>query len=1070
MAREYSETVALLTSGVEDVGRAKTLLTAIMQAAPQIEIPKLIENLGQTADPDLVLLSLNRIFSEDARHPSGITETLSARQIGNRTLRLLGASEFFASYLVTHPAALAPLEQQPEPETYSTRLLSAVGAKNLGSDENPCWVADPQAHDLELRRVYYALLAQLAAEDLAHAGTAAAKAEFQATSRRISDLVDAALEAGLALARRDHDPEGQIAFTVVAMGKTGARELNYISDVDVIYVGQALDGVDLDSAEANRRATAIAQALGSYCSATGPEPALWVLDAALRPEGKDGALVRTLESHLDYYQRWAKTWEFQALLKARPAAGDRELGARYLGTIRPFVWSAVEREGFVEDTRAMRRRVEKLLDPKKAGREIKLGAGGLRDVEFTVQLLQLVHGRVDESLRVRATLDALQALIAGGYIGRDQGEEMADYYRFLRVIEHRTQLDRMRRTHLFPQDAQLRRVARSIDVTRFSEGAKLTQAWQEVRQKVRGLHEEIYYRPLLPAMAKLSAGVAALDSAAAQSRLQAIGYRDSKRALEHIEALTTGVSRRAAIQRQLLPVLLDWLADGVDPDGGLLAFRQVSDALGDTHWYLGLLRDSGTAARSLTRLLSSSPLVAGLLPANPDAIKWLDDEAQLRGRTREELEREILASFERQPDLDKQAARLRAVRGRELLRAAMVDVLQGIDPLRTAQRLTDVGEAVLAGALDLALRKLNAQQTPTARGHKGGGESLSSQVAPATLATPATRALASGGHYADHLVVGMGRFGGGESGYASDADVVFYYRPWREPGNPTAGYLPTAPAAESPAAGTETDPAASEIRKRAAAEAASLVNAVSSILNGAQAGAWRVDTDLRPEGRSGPVSKDLGLLEDYFARWASAWERQALLRARPVVGLSTLRTDFAAIVDPVRFDTPPEAKELKEIRRLKARMEAERIGGGQVSGAGKTAAAVRHVKLGPGGLSDVEWSVQLLQMCHASDVPGLRCVSTGDALRAAVSAGLISAPDAETLRTAWMMAMSIRAANVLGSGRTTGKKLDVLPVDRLLVTTAALLGYAEGAHQDLTDDWMRTARLARGVVEQIFYD
>lgn len=1064
MAREYSETVALLTSGVEDVGRAKTLLTAIMQTAPQIEIPKLIANLGQTADPDQVLLSLNRIFSEDARHPSGITETLSARQIGNRTLRLLGASEFFASYLVTHPAALAPLEQQPEPETYSARLLSAVGAKNLGSDENPCWVADPQAHDLELRRVYYALLAQLAAEDLAHAGTAAAKAEFQATSRRISDLVDAALEAGLALARRDHDPEGQIAFTVVAMGKTGARELNYISDVDVIYVGQARDGVDLDGAEANRRATAIAQALGSYCSATGPEPALWVLDAALRPEGKDGALVRTLESHLDYYQRWAKTWEFQALLKARPAAGDRELGARYLSTIRPFVWSAVEREGFVEDTRAMRRRVEKLLDPKKAGREIKLGAGGLRDVEFTVQLLQLVHGRVDESLRVRATLDALQALIAGGYIGRDQGEEMADYYRFLRVIEHRTQLDRMRRTHLFPQDAQLRRVARSIDVTRFSEGEKLTQAWQEVRQKVRGLHEEIYYRPLLPAMAKLSAGVAALDSAAAQSRLQAIGYRDPKRALEHIEALTTGVSRRAAIQRQLLPVLLDWLADGVNPDGGLLAFRQVSDALGDTHWYLGLLRDSGTAARSLTRLLSSSPLVAGLLPANPDAIKWLDDEAQLRGRTREELEREILASFERQPDLDKQAARLRAVRGRELLRAAMVDVLQGIDPLRTAQRLTDVGEAVLAGALDLALRKLNVQQAPIAPGHKGGGEPQSSQVA------SATRALASGGYYADHLVVGMGRFGGGESGYASDADVVFYYRPWRELGNPAAGYLPTAPMAESPAGVTETDPAASEIRKRAAAEATSLVNAVSSILSGAQAGAWRVDTDLRPEGRSGPVSKDLGLLEDYFARWASAWERQALLRARPVVGSPTLCSDFAAIVDPVRFDTPPEAKELKEIRRLKARMEAERIGGGQVAGAGKTAAAVRHVKLGPGGLSDVEWSVQLLQMCHASEVPGLRCVSTGDALRAAVSAGLISAPDAEMLRTAWMMAMSIRAANVLGSGRTTGKKLDVLPVDRLLVTTAALLGYAEGAHQDLTDDWMRTARLARGVVEQIFYE
>lgn len=1057
MAREYSVTVALLSAGIQDVGRAKTSLTALIQAAPEIDPQVLIGNLGEVADPDLALLALERIFAEDARTHGEITAILSARQIGLRTLRLLGASEFFATYLVTHPQALADLETEPEPDSYGARLLQAVGATNVGTEDNPCWVAHPKADELEFRRVYYALLAGIAAEDLNHTGLEGAKAEFAATSRRLSDLVDAALEAGLALARRDHDPEGQVALSVVAMGKTGARELNYISDVDVIYVGQARENSGLDAQEANRIATELAQSLGSYCSATRPEPALWTLDAALRPEGKDGALVRTLESHLDYYHRWAKTWEFQALLKARPAAGDRELGRLYLEGTRPFVWSAVERDGFVDDTRAMRRRVEKLLDPKKAGREIKLGVGGLRDVEFTVQLLQLVHGRVDENLRVRSTLEALSCLVAGGYIGRDQGEEMAGYYEFLRVIEHRTQLNRMRRTHLFPQDRDLNRVARSIDLTAFPDGEQLTQAWEDVRRKVRGLHEEIYYRPVLPAMAKLSAGVAALDSQAAESRLQAIGYRAPKRALEHIEALTSGVSRRASIQRQLLPVLLDWFADGVDPDGGLLAFRQVSEALGETHWYLRLLRDSGTAARRLTRLLSSSPLVAQLLPKNPEAIQWLDDDEQLRGIDREALEREIQASFARQPDLEKCARRLRDIRARELLRAAMVDVLEGIDPLRTAQRLTDVGEAVLAGAVDLALRKLAAESgTETAQ---SGGSTAE-----------ATRALNSAGFYADHLVVGMGRFGGGESGYPSDADVVFYFRPWVVPGDPTSGYLSGNPTEGTMDGGDDRTRQNQDNRKKAAAEAVALVTTVSNILGGAQAGAWQVDTDLRPEGRSGPVSRDLSMLGEYFARWASAWERQALLRARPIVGSAALREEFVATVDPVRFETPPDEKELKEIRRLKARMETERIGGGLTSGVNFAAAAVRQVKLGPGGLSDVEWSVQLLQMCHAETVPGLRTVSTGLALQSALGAGLISPLDAEMLRAAWTMAMAIRAANVLGSGRTTGKKLDVLPVDRLLVTTAALLGYTEGNHQDLTDDWMRTARLARTVVEKIFYE
>lgn len=1045
MARQYSLTAALLGAGIVQVERAKTMLTALMQACEGLDPSILIEDLSQVGDPDLALLSLTRIVEEDSRHPCGVGEFISAQGVGRRTLRLLGASEFFGNYLVTHPDVFFILEQDPDPSTFLTQMLQSVGASDIFATQNaaptetlapieapaptktetpapietettasprstPCWVADAQADVLELRRTYYRCLAQIAAADLARDGVEGAKAAFAPTAAAISDLVDATLEAVLALARCRHDPAGAVAFTVIAMGKTGARELNYISDVDVIYIAQPAPHANISSEDATRIGTQMAMTLGNLCSRSMQEPALWALDAALRPEGKDGALVRPLDSHLEYYARWAKAWEFQALLKARPAAGDRALGQAYVQALAPKVWQAVEREGFVEETRAMRRRVERTLEPDKAQREIKLGIGGLRDVEFTVQLLQLVHGRVDASLRVTATLDAIRVLVDGGYIARDQGEQMADHYRFLRVLEHRTQLYRMRRTHLFPQGAQLRRVGRSIDVSVFGDddGAALSRQWREVRSRVRDLHEEIYYRPLLPAMAKLSASEAALvlGEPAAQARLAAIGYRDPKRVLAHIEALTAGVSRRAAIQRQLLPVLLGWFADGVDPDGGLLAFRQLSDALGETHWYLHLLRDSGSAAQHLTRILSSSPLVAQLLPGNPEAVQWLDSEADLRPKTREELETEILASFERQPDLAQRAARLQALRGRELLRSAMDDVLHGIEVARAATALTAVGEAVLAGALDLALDRicppLGAQKSQ----------------------------LRTAGVCAEYLIVAMGRLGGGETGYATDADVVMLYSPFE-------------------------DIAARE----AAKEAKSVVSEVSRVLGGVSAGAWQVDMDLRPEGKAGVLARDLQTLGEYYERWAATWERQALLRARPIVGRPELRKRYLDIIDPHRYGRHPSDKELVEVRRLKARMEHER--GGALPG--------RQVKLGPGGLSDVEWTVQILQMLHAGEVTGLRVTSTREAMRAAWQAGLLSPEQVRALDGAWLLATRIRAANVLGSGRTSGKKLDLLADGSLLEITAALLGYRSGTHNDLVEDYLRAARQARAVVEQVFY-
>ena len=246
-----------------------------------------------------------------------------------------------------------------------------------------------------LRVAYRRRLLPLAARDLT------GEASFDQVAAELADLAAAALEAALAIARANLPPgSAPCRLAVIAMGKCGARELNYASDVDVIFVAEPIEtSEDGGEAAALRAATQLAAGLIQVCSQSTPEGALFPVDPNLRPEGRNGPLVRTLASHRAYYQRWAQTWEFQALLKARPVAGDAALGGAYAAEMSPLVWQAAQRENFVSDVQAMRRRVIGTLPAAAAGRELKLGPGGLRDIEFAVQLLQLVHGRVDESLR-----------------------------------------------------------------------------------------------------------------------------------------------------------------------------------------------------------------------------------------------------------------------------------------------------------------------------------------------------------------------------------------------------------------------------------------------------------------------------------------------------------------------------------------------------------------------------------------------------------------------------------------------------------------------------------------------
>jgi glutamate-ammonia-ligase adenylyltransferase len=775
------------------------------------------------------------------------------------------------------------------------------------------------------------------------------------------------------------------------MGKCGGRELNYVSDVDVVFVAEPADA----------EASAVAAAMMRICSDFTAEGTIWPVDAALRPEGKAGPLVRTVASHLSYYERWAKTWEFQALLKARYVAGDEQLATDYLGAISPLIWTAARREDFVADVQAMRRRVVENVPAAEAEREVKLGPGGLRDVEFAVQLLQLVHGRSDTSIRSSNTLVALRSLAAGGYVGRDDGVILASAYEFLRAVEHRLQLQQLRRTHLLPTDArELRWLARAMG---FRDSDDWRREHESHTRAVRRLHEKLFYRPLLDAVARLPAEEARLTPEAAQERLEALGFRDPAAALRHLEALTRGVSRRAAIQRTLLPVMLGWFADAADPDAGLLAFRQVSDALGATPWYLRVLRDEGATAERLARLLATSRYVADLIGRAPEAVAMLGHDDDLRPRPGPALTAELVAAVRRNDDWEDAVAVARGLRRRELLRIACSDLLGLLDVDEVGQALSNAAGATLQAALVTATRKVESE-----------------------LHRPLPVRFA---------VIGMGRLGGAEQGYGSDADVLFVYDSLDGSDGEEDARLHTQAAHD----------VANELRRLLALPAPDPP--------------LTVDADLRPEGKQGPLVRSLASYAEYYRRWSLTWETQALLRARPVAGDADLGADFIGLADSVRYpEGGIDAAAVKEIRRLKSRMEAERLPRGTDP--------TLHTKLGRGGLSDVEWTVQLLQLRHAGEHEDLRTTSTVAALAAARARGLLDPADADVLVDAWRIATRVRNAVMLGLGRPS----DLVPEDpRSLACTARAMGYPAGASQQLLEDYRRATRRARAVYERVFF-
>ena len=722
---------------------------------------------------------------------------------------------------------------------------------------------------------------------------------------------------------------------VIGMGKLGGEELNYASDVDVLFVGgdDAAARAVLDVARRCFR-----------------------VDADLRPEGRDGPLTRSLESYEAYWDRWAEPWEFQALMKARPVAGDVALGKAFAAAATRRVWERRFTADDIRSLRAMKARAEgEVARRRLSDREIKRGRGGIRDVEFAVQLLQLVHGRHDPGLRSPNTIEALAELSGAGYVDPPDAGALEDAYRFLRAVEHRLQLVDEAQVHAVPADAGARgRLARVMGYRDAPEASGVERFDADLRRHqatVRSIHERLYFRPLLEAFAGTDGR---LSASAAEERLAAFGFTDAERTRQALRELTGGLTRSSRLMQQLLPLLLEWLSGSPDPDLGLLGLRRLATGPQRATELVPAFRESPEAARRLCTILGTSPLLAEVLTRNPDLIGDLGDDAALA----------------RSPRVGGDLRR--AVR-REHLRIAARDVLGQADVRETGEALSDLADEVLRAAL--------AAQEPSS----------------------------------PFAVVALGRLGGRELSYASDLDVLFVHDGDAGDAEQVAAALVRTVGGETPA-------------RRV----------------------YELDADLRPEGRSGPLSRSLDSYRAYYERWADTWELQALVRARPVAGDPDLAAAFMTTIEPFvwRDPFPPEAE--RDIRRMKARVERERVPHGDD--------AEFHLKLGKGSLSDVEWTVQLLQLRSGTRSPG-----TMAALHALVEGGVLDPADGEVLAEAYRFCERTRNRWFL----VKGSRGDSLPrsAERMAVL-ARSLGTTSMA---LREQYRRVTRRARAVVEREFY-
>jgi glutamate-ammonia-ligase adenylyltransferase len=1019
-----------LENGPQALKNLEYLRTGLGEGACTEVLPHFFSVLSRTADPDMALNNFERLVSglDDAQ--AFASRLCSNPGLLTPLLTVFGASRFLSTFLVSHPEEGLSLLGNAE------FLSRPAGAAALAAR------LDSLLCDNLLDKDVFRVLRQFRRQEMLRIGLRdlLGKADLQETVSELSDLAEVCLQ------RACHWADGELrkrygrpivtledgtmepaGFAVIAMGKLGGRELNFSSDVDLMYVYSAdgeTEGTAADGAQANRITNhqyfiKLGEKLSAAIGEKTEDGFVFRVDMRLRPEGQRGPLAQSLGGYEIYYESWGQTWERSALIKARPVAGDAAVGREFLERITPFVYRKYLDYSAIAEIRDMKQKINKDVEQKgRTHRDVKLGYGGIREIEFVVQALQLIYAGRDRSLREKNALKALHMLAQKGLITYQERANLSKAYVFLRTVEHRIQILDDLQTQTMPlEDRELRTLARrSGYLTPGQEAELLLREYADHTHKVRSIYDDLFaftgedgppQSGLHEYDLLLDASITEQESVATFARF---GFRDPGKAYRNLLMLREGPAfvhqtpRSRKLFNDVFPTLFHEIASSPDPDMALNHLESFLATQGSWESFQSLVKLNPGVVKTLIAVFANSEYLSRMLISRPVLIENLFESRKAFGiGTARVFSQELAALLDKAQGITEKLDALRRFKHREEIRLGMADLLAGAGQAAVCRDLSKLAEICLDAALALAGAEIGKR-------------------------------YALKGSIAGLAVIGVGKLGGRELTYASDLDILFVFDQER---------------AAPPPAGLTVFEYFSKIAEKTIAYLSTLTR---------EGFVFRVDTRLRPTGSKGPLVQSLGAVRNYYAAQVETWERQAMLRAHTAAGDHAVGREFCRTVQGLIYRDVDQGALAQDIRGMRKRMEEE---------VGKETSGAYNIKQGFGGLVDIEFLVQYLQLLHGSRHVWVRVPGTMNALRALCKERLISAEDRSFLAQAYTFLRMLESRMRIVTNQATSE-LSRDPAK--LQPLARRMGYADDgvvAGQKLLQEYERTSAGVRAVFERV---
>jgi len=984
----------------------------------------ILSDLSVSADPDMALNNFERFVGALGDTGPLVSLCHASRDNLRSLITVFGASRFLSSYLITtaheslaffaNPANLL----HPSDKAQLTERLTRM----LNRDDDIQYY-----HDLRMFRKQEML--RIALRDLL------GRADLQEVVRELSNLAEVCLQ--IAYERADENlckrygrpmvesSEGlnRIAgFAVIAMGKLGGRELNFSSDVDLMYVyskdGETEGGRNSDGAAKFRIANhqyfvKLAEKMSAAINEKTQDGFVFRVDLRLRPEGQRGPLAQSLGGYEIYYESWGQTWERSALIKARPVAGDAMVGSEFLNRITPFVYRKYLDYSAISEIREMKQKINDEVKQKgRTYRDVKLGYGGIREIEFVIQALQLIYAGRDRSLREKNALKALHMLSQKGFITYQEHADLSKAYIFLRTVEHRLQmLDDLQTQTMPTEEHELRTLARRAGyLERGKEAESLLRDYAEHTRKVRIIYDELFAfsgeesipeAPFKDYNILLDPETSEQEAAALLARF---GFRNPVKASWNLRLLREGPAfvlqtpRSRKLFNDIFPPLFHEIIASPDPDMAVNHLESFLETQGSWETIQSFVKLDLSTMKVFIAIFANSEYFSRMIVGKPQYLQNLMESRRSAGTGTRALFMSDLAHFlDGVSDITAKLDALRRFKHQSEIRIGVADLLSNMEIAAVSRDLSKLAEVCLEAALKLAVSETN-------------------------------RRLGSSGSISGLAVIGVGKLGSRELTYGSDLDILFVF---------------SEEHASSPPGGLTVFEYFHKISEKTISYLSTLTR---------EGFAFRIDTRLRPTGSKGPLVQSIDAFRHYYTSHAETWERQALLRARFTAGDRTVGKHFMTALQDLIFQDVDEVSLAHDIISMRKRMEEE---------LGKGDSSRYNIKQGPGGIVDIEFLVQYLQLLQGKQHFRIRVPGTHNGLRALKKEKLLDESTYCILLRAYLFMRKLESRMRIVSNQSTSY---LSRNEEDLHALARRMGYADNetsAGKQLLDDYEKLSSEVR---------